>query len=200
MKQERLQTNRLLSFRPLCSKRKASRCLNLGILLFFLFGSTAYADPRPSPEQNVAVFSGAGLALVCEVLVVLFAVQRYRYRAVPLGLCLYFINVLFYTCAFETPFFDLLQQVTRAPGRTVLLVVELGIVVFEAAALFYLVRFPFVRSSHSTNISFMAAVMVSCIGNLTSYVTGWFFIRSFMWFYWRSLGLGSGGYFHYLLQ
>lgn len=172
--------------RYLRTKRYLNRYIQLTILLFFLLGDTAYANPRPpSTKQLTAAYTGVGLALACEVLILLLAVRRYHYRVFPLGLCLFFVNVLSFTGAFMTPFSKFLLRVTHFSDGIALIVTELCIVAFETAALFYLVKLPFIRSPQSRNISLKASLVVTCLGNLTSFATGFVFVWLAQWIFWR---------------
>jgi len=166
---------------------------------FAFVALTAYANPKPAPEQTIGMYSGVVLALACEIAVVLFLLRKYHFRTGVLGAFLCGLNALTFAGAFETPLERVLYA-TGLPDSICLILVEGGIVLCEAIALYYFVRLPFVRSPQSLNISFLTAIIIYCVGNATSFVTGWFFIRSFMWFYWRSHGIGHGvGYFRSLM-
>jgi hypothetical protein len=179
-------------------RMNAKHIISLLLILFVSF--TAYADPVPSPEQTVGMFTGVGLALSCEVAAVLFLLRRHHYRIGMLGVCLFVLNVLTFFGAFETPLTRVLIDATDFPEMLCVLIIEGAIVLCEAIALFLLVRLPFIRMPESTSITIQTSILVSCVGNMTSFISGWFFIRSFMWLFWQSHGMMRGvGYFRYLM-
>jgi len=166
---------------------------------FAFVALSAHANPKPAPEQTVGMYSGVVLALVCEIAVVLFLLRKYHFRTGVLCAFLCILNALTFTGAFETPWSQYLYDI-GIPGSICLLLVEGSIVLCEAIFLYFFVRLPVARSTQSLNISFLTAVTISCIGNVTSFVAGWFLIKSFMWFFWWFHGHRGAGYFRSLME